>query len=212
MSKRTLQRIRRGLPRTAPLRLAVNDSLQAKLAERNPDDERIPLFVATHASSKQQRVSLKKLLRDSEASWPLEKKFFDPRVTYRCTPEAGFGFRNHTAASLDIKTCNIDCDCDRYDSKYKWNGHVLTVDTHVLTPLLPEDTAPDVRRRIEDRGSKFRFSLSDLEAVAQLRRAALTYAEKCRKRSRLDMSAAAGEDWADSLCEAFLTEPGFCNR
>jgi hypothetical protein len=208
MSRKTLHRVKRSLPKSAPMRSIVADTLVHKLNEPKPATERIPTFMAQHATRKMQRTSVSRIIAASEATWPLEKKYLKPRVMFRCNVEAGRSFRNHTAASLKIQECDIACGCATVDARFKPRDgeHVLTVDTRVLESLLPPNTSDDVRELIEDRGSKFRFSLEDLAAKEIFRENALAYANRCKKASRLEVDEHRIETWVDALTDAYVAD------
>jgi len=132
---------------------------------------RVPLHVSWTSKKCANFVNIKKVLIDNLPNWPLQPRTIENvQICYRTNQPVGHSIRNITSESLahDFSS-QLQCSCDTVDEKFKKNGHVLTTSTEVLLPFVDEEHRTQVRHLIEQEGSKFRFSLDDIQTLKNLR-------------------------------------------
>ena len=194
--QRLLQYLKKGT-----LRTYVLDTLSAKRSDLRQKRSRT-FFVAPFASSKIDSVSLRRLLCKSP-NWPLsDAALKECGVVFQMNLEVGRTLRNFTDSSLNVKSCDVQCDCEQYPDEFKWTEsdgvkrHVLTANPLVFHKLFPEPGHADLMGcLLMQRGSKFRYSKNDLVTSIAVAEAAESFLRRCAKKENVDLSNEQVDAW-----------------
>jgi len=203
LSKMTTNKVRKLIKLTtanAPVQQQMRQVVREQLAKKKTEPSKRTNLVVSWTSKKLNNVNIGQILRQNSTNWPLHNSWIqDTRISYKHNTVAGSQFRNHTTASLNIASCNISCDCHLVAEEYKVQGHVLTANTEVLLPLIDYKHQQSMTDLITQEGSKFRFSLRDLNCLAALRQDLDRFITTCAKKQGTILEDDAKTKWTDAM-------------
>lgn len=129
------------------IRTIIQEVIEAKLAGKSKTKESRSVFTLPFGSKQIDNVQARQVLRVSSSLWPLaDRHLKDCIVAKKLNVEAGFSFRNHTEASLNVAASRAsECMCDKMPEQVLWRadhadresrGHVLTTDFRTVLSRL----------------------------------------------------------------------------
>jgi hypothetical protein len=205
------------------IRTIIQEVIEAKLAGKSKTKESRSVFTLPFGSKQIDNVQARQVLRVSSSLWPLaDRHLKDCIVAKKLNVEAGFSFRNHTEASLNVAASRAsECMCDKMPEQVLWRadhadresrGHVLTTDFRTVLSRLDMQLSAEQLTAVVDiigfHGAKFRKSLPQAVTERRLYACALDFAKRCHAKE-CDNKELEGEmekrmkGWARAVTDQF---------